>query len=121
VTLDGEAQTITFSGAIYTSLASETVNVDSIQNELESRLDEALIKGDSEIVTAGYKEEKKANYRPSVNRALALIEKNQTDDLKEHIKELMALVIPLLRFSDQELKLGMEKVIEALLERLKSR
>jgi len=120
VKLGDKTQAITFSGAIYTSLASEAVTTDSIQNELEKRLDEALIKGDSEIVTLGHKEEA-SSCKPSVQRALALIEKDNIDDLKAHSKDLMTQIIPLLRFSDQQLNLGMKKVIESLIDRLNKR
>lgn len=120
VTLGNEAQKITFSGAIYTSLANDTVNSDRIQNELEQRLDDALSKGAGEIITSGHKGSK-TSCQPSVQRALTLIEKDDTDDLKVHSKNLMTQIIPLMRFSDQQLNLGMEKVIESLLERLKKR
>jgi len=108
VTLGENSQSITFSAAIYTSLASEAIDTDMIQNELDNRIEEALKKGVSEIVTSGHKEVE-TDYLPSVERALTLIEKDNTDDLKKHSKALMTRVIPLLRFSDAELKLGMEK------------
>ncbi len=120
VKLGDKTQTITFSGAIYTSLASKAVSIASIQNELERRLDEALSKGDSEIITSGHKDEK-SSCHPSIERALTLIEKDKTDDLKAHTKALMTRTIPLLRFSNAQLNLGMDKVIDSLTERLKSR
>lgn len=120
MTIDGSTQTITFSGAIYTNLANEVIDVDHIQNELEKRLDEALIKGDGEIITSGHKDET-STCKPSVERALALIEKDNTEDLKAHSKSLMKQIIPLLRFSDEQLNLGMENVIESLLQRLNKR
>ncbi len=120
ITLGDDTQAITFSGSVYTSLASETVDVDSIQNELENRLDEALIKGTSEVVTSGHKDEA-TTCKPSLERALTLIEKDNTDDLKAHSKNFMIQIIPLLRFSNEHLNLGMEKVIESLLQRLKKR
>lgn len=120
VTVGEESKIIAFAGAIYTSLSSETIDVDIIQNELENRLDEALKKSDSEIITSGYKEDT-SNNKPSIERALTLIEKDNADDLKKHSKSLMLQVIPLLRFSDQQLNLGMEKVIDSLIQRLKKR
>ncbi len=120
VKLGGKLQTITFSGAIYTCLASESISVESIQNELETRLEDALKKGNSAIVTAGHKEKIK-DLIPSVECALSLIDEDNTEDLKEHSKALMIQVIPLMRFSDETLNLGMDKVIDSLIKRLKTR
>ncbi len=121
VKLGDKKEAITFSGAIYTSLASEAITPEGIQNELEKRLKEALIKGANEIVSVGNKDGLSNRSKLSVQRALTLIEANKTDELGVHSKELMTQVIPLLRFSDKHLNLGMEKVIESLIQRLNKR
>ncbi|MBL7002790.1 MAG: diguanylate cyclase [Gammaproteobacteria bacterium] len=119
VKLADDELNISFCASIYTSLASGALSVEDVQDELDERLDEALKKGNGEIVTSGQKAGKELDV--SLERALTLIEKGETKDLAEHSKKLMQKIIPIMRFTDAQLSLGMEKVIESLIERIKKR
>ncbi len=120
INIANKKQIMTFSAAIYTALSDTEMTTDSIQHELERRLDEALIKGNGAIITAGFKDSA-SKCHSSVQRALMLIDAGKTDDIKDDSKNLMMQVIPLLRVADQQLDLGMEKVIESLVKRLERR
>jgi two-component system cell cycle response regulator len=112
----GKQVPVSLSGAIYTDIADADTDGDTVQNVLQTRLREAIAQGGNQIISSPQKSEK---VQVSVDQALRLIAREDTDSLQPVVEDLMRGILPLLEYSDSVLDLGMESVNQSLREKLK--
>jgi len=111
----GKRIPVSLSGAIYTDIADSNTDVETVQNILQSRLQEAIAQGGSRIISDSPQTGKT---HVSVDRALRQIEQQDTDSLEPVVKALMLDILPLLEYSDSVLGLGMKSVNQSLRKKL---
>jgi len=116
VTIGGKKVPISLSGAIYSCIASEGIDIEDIYLKLGEGLAQAQANGGSQVIhcTTGSEER-----MFSVDHALKLIESNKTDELCEHAAPLLLSVLPLLEFADELLQLDLQSVNQKLRQQLK--
>jgi two-component system cell cycle response regulator len=112
----GKRVPVSLSGAIYTDIAESDTNTETVLKILQTRLQEAIAQGGNRIISTAQESEKA---HVSVDQALRLIARENTDSLKPVAQDLMLDILPLLEFSDSVLKLGMKSVTQSLREKLK--
>ncbi len=115
VQIDGKKIPISLSAAIYTDIADQNTNADSVIKVLQQRLGEAIAKGGNCIVSSSHTG---ASTQVSVDRALKLIEHEQTETLSLQAHELMLAILPLLEFCDEVLDLGLKSPNQSLRRKL---
>lgn len=115
-TIAGKKVPITLSGAVYSCIASEAIELENIYLKLGEGLVQAQANGGNQIVCSTSASEERVL---SVDRALQLIESSKTDDLSGHAASLLLSVLPLLEFADEVLQLDLESVNRRLRQQLK--
>lgn len=116
VKIAGESVTVTLSGAIFSCIAGDDTDPDSIYTRLDEGLEQARAAGGNRIVSTGSVAEQRVI---SVDRALRQIEDGDTADLCEHAATLVEAVLPLLEFADASLNLGLDDFSRGLRARLR--
>ena len=116
ISIAGKKVPVTLSGAIYSCIATEEIDLDKIITRLDAGLAEAQTGGGNQIVGSSSSEKREF----SIDRALKLIESGQVEDLSEHTAGLMLTVLPLLEFADGVLQLDLESINQRLREHLES-
>ena len=112
----GKQVPVSLSGAIYTDIAESDTDTETVLKILQTRLQEAITQGGNRIISAAQESEKA---QISVDQALRLIARQDTDSLRPVAQELMLDILPLLEYSDSILKLGMKSVNQSLRDKLK--
>ncbi len=107
----GKRIRVTLSAAIYSWIASDDVDLESIYQLLDTSVQQAVSEGGNRVLNSSSNGEKRIY---SIDRALKLIETGKTDDLAEHAEPLLESVLPLLEFVDGELDLDVKSLIEKL-------
>ncbi len=107
----GKKVPVTLSGAVYSCIASESIELCQIYKQLDKGLAKALEQGGNQLVGMSSCSEEWAF---SIDRVLKLIESGETDDLGQHAAALILAVMPLVEFGDDTLKLGLESVTRKL-------
>jgi len=116
VKIGGNRLQVTLSGAIYSCIASEDVDIDSIENQLDQGLAQAQANGGNQVVSSTTAAGQRSI---SIDRALHLIESGKTADLSEHAASLLLGILPLIEFADEVLQLELEAFSGNLRERLR--
>ena len=106
---------VTFSGAVYSCLATDNSDLEQIYAQLNVSLEQAQSAGGNRVVSSSVSSEER---RVSVDRALKLIEQGSTDELTSDAAPLLLSILPLLEFADGVLKLGLGSVNSKLREKL---
>lgn len=116
IRIAGKQVSVTLSCALYSCVADEAINFESVNESLDRGLVEAVQKGGNCVVSAsGGKAEKQPM---TVDRALQLIASNNTEELSDHTQTLVRRILPLLEYADQTLKLGVGELSQHLRDRL---
>jgi len=116
VTIAGKKVPVTLSGAVYSCIANEAIDIEDIYLKLGESLAQAQANGGSQVVCSTTASEQRMF---SVDRALKLIESSKTDELREHAAPLLLNLLPLLEFADDVLRLDLQPVIQQLNQQLK--
>ena len=115
ISIAGKQVPLTLSGAVYSCIASDVIELRQIYEWLDDGLKQAQSEGGNQIVSSNPTGEARTI---SVDRALQLIESQTTEELTEHARPMLIAVLPLLEFADDVLKLGLASVNKKLRARL---
>lgn len=115
ISIAGKQVPLTLSGAVYSCIASDVIELRQINEWLDDSLEQAQANGGNQIVSSSPIGEERT---VSVDRALKLIESQTTEGLTEHARPLLMAVLPLLEFADDVLQLGLVTVNRKLRARL---
>jgi diguanylate cyclase (GGDEF)-like protein len=115
IRIAGKQVPVTLSGAVYSCVASESIDLEHIYRQLDTSLKTARAEGGNRVVGNTSSADKLVY---SIDRALKLIETSNTEDLAGHAVPLVLTVLPLLEFADEVLELGLESVNQKLRQQL---
>ena len=105
------------SGSVYSCIADENSDLETIYKKLDDGVRQAQEQGGGRIVSVGNASQPRDF---SVDRALKLIASSKTEDLSRHARSLLLSVLPLLEFADDSLELGLESVYRDLRQQLEA-
>ncbi|MGK0399477.1 MAG: two-component system cell cycle response regulator [Gammaproteobacteria bacterium] len=105
IPIEGKAISVPLAAAIYSCVPSSSTTIEVISEVLRSRLDEALAHGGNSIVSS-----KKGGgaVTISVEKALQMLERDDTNGLSVYAKALMISLLPFIEYADEELNLGLQ-------------
>lgn len=119
ISAGGREISVSLSGAVYSCIASDTVDLEAIYRKLDEGLERAREAGGNQVVsTSTSAGAEQREY--SLDRALQLIAAGRGADLAAHARPLTLGLLPLLEFADGVLELGLETVSRDLRRRLES-
>ena len=111
----GKKVPVTLSGAIYSCIASENIDLEKIHARLDDGLARAQAGGGNRIVSTTTAADERT---VSLDRALRMIESGKTGDLSAHAAPLLLAAMPLLEFADEALQLDLGSFSRELRQRL---
>ncbi len=113
--LSGKRVKLTLSGAVFSCIPSESIDLEQVYEQLDVSLKQAQSAGGNQVVSTHASNEE---HSLSIDRALKLIEASNTEELSVHAAPMLLTVLPLLEFVDGVLQLGLKSVNQKLRAKL---
>ena len=115
IKIAGEKLHTTLSASVYSCLADEHSRLDTIYQQLGEDLQQAISQGGNRVVSSV---DSSSSQSVSIDRVLRLLERDQGDEIDQHLNALLLEVLPLLEYGDATLDLELLDTLASLRRRL---
>ena len=115
ISVSGQKLQTTLSGSVYSCVADEHSSLDHIYQHLAEDLKKAIAEGGNRVISSM---DGGGTQALSVDRVLKLLEKDQGDEIDQHLVKLLLEVLPLLEYGDAMLDLDLLDTLANLRRRL---